>query len=74
MTLDGAVRVLNPRSKIAVSLSHDGNCSGLIHPNGRIMRFNSIVEMVTYDGMKTNNFVWVESFVKLSLTSSIYLL
>lgn len=57
MTLDGAVRVLNQRSKVAVSLSHDGNCSALIHPNGRILQIGSMVEIVTYDGMKTNNFV-----------------
>lgn len=57
MTLDGAVRVLNQRNKVAVSLSHDGNCSALIHPNGRILQIGSKVEIVTYDGMMNNNFV-----------------
>lgn len=60
MTLDGALRVLNQRNKVAVSLSHDGNCSALIHPNGRILQIGSKVEIVTYDGMMNNNFVWVE--------------
>lgn len=72
MTLDGAVRVLNQRNKVAVSLSHDGNCSALIHPNGRILQIGSKVEIVTYDGMMNNNFVWVESFVNLPLISSIF--
>jgi len=57
MTLDKAVRVLNQRSMVAVSLSRNGTNSALIHPNGRILQSGSKVEIVTYDGMKTNNFV-----------------
>lgn len=61
MTLDKAVRVLNQRSMVAVSLSRNGTNSALIHPNGRILQSGSKVEIVTYDGMKNNNFVSVES-------------
>ncbi|XP_030558593.1 uncharacterized protein LOC115761105 isoform X2 [Drosophila novamexicana] len=57
MTLDKAVRVLNQRSMVAVSLSRNGTNSALIHPNGRILQSGSKVEIVTYDGMKANNFV-----------------
>ncbi|KRG04660.1 uncharacterized protein Dmoj_GI19041, isoform B [Drosophila mojavensis] len=57
MTLDKAVRVLNQRSMVAVALSRNGTNSALIHPNGRILQSGSKVEIVTYDGMKTNNFV-----------------
>ncbi|XP_062129980.1 uncharacterized protein LOC133841477 isoform X1 [Drosophila sulfurigaster albostrigata] len=57
MTLDKAVRVLNQRSMVAVSLSRNGTNSALIHPNGRILQSGSKVEIVTFDGMKTNNFV-----------------
>ncbi|XP_030380201.1 uncharacterized protein LOC115628291 [Scaptodrosophila lebanonensis] len=57
MTLDKAVRVLNQRSMVAVALSRNCSNSALIHPNGRILQSGSKVEIVTYDGMKTNNFV-----------------
>lgn len=57
MTLDGAVRVLNRRSLLAVSLSRCGNSSALIHPNGRVLQSGSKVEIVTYDGMKNNDFM-----------------
>ncbi|XP_064542695.1 uncharacterized protein LOC135431472 isoform X2 [Drosophila montana] len=57
MTLDKAVRVLNQRSMVAVALSRNGTNSALIHPNGRILQSGSKVEIVTYDGMKANNFV-----------------
>ncbi|KAH8416041.1 hypothetical protein KR222_007164 [Zaprionus bogoriensis] len=57
MTLDGAVRVLNQRSMVAVALSRNSTNSALIHPNGRILQSGLKVEIVTYDGMKNNNFV-----------------
>ncbi|XP_017054098.2 LOW QUALITY PROTEIN: uncharacterized protein LOC108096752 [Drosophila ficusphila] len=57
MTLDKAVRVHNQRSNVAVALSRNCSNSALIHPNGRILQSGSKVEIVTYDGMKANNFV-----------------
>ncbi|XP_022232364.1 uncharacterized protein LOC111080827 isoform X2 [Drosophila obscura] len=57
MTLDKAVRVLNQRSMVAVALSRNCSNSAMIHPNGRILQSGSKVEIVTYDGMKGNNFV-----------------
>ncbi|EDX07802.1 uncharacterized protein LOC6735244 [Drosophila simulans] len=57
MTLDKAVRVLNQRSMVAAALSRNCSNSALIHPNGRILQSGSKVEIVTYDGMKANNFV-----------------
>ncbi|BFG06224.1 uncharacterized protein DMAD_04779 [Drosophila madeirensis] len=57
MTLDKAVRVLNQRSMVAVALSRNTSNSAMIHPNGRILQSGSKVEIVTYDGMKGNNFV-----------------
>ncbi|KAH8269474.1 hypothetical protein KR018_003868 [Drosophila ironensis] len=57
MTLDKAVRVLNQRSMVAIALSRNCSNSALIHPNGRILQSGSKVEIVTYDGMKANNFV-----------------
>ncbi|XP_033255288.1 uncharacterized protein LOC117194936 isoform X2 [Drosophila miranda] len=57
MTLDKAVRVLNQRSMVAVALSRNCSNSALIHPNGRILQSGAKVELVTYDGMKGNNFV-----------------
>ncbi|XP_033252217.1 uncharacterized protein LOC117191469 [Drosophila miranda] len=56
MTLD-KVRVLNQRSMVAVALSRNCSNSALIHPNGRILQSGAKVEIVTYDGMKGNNFV-----------------
>ncbi|XP_037808195.1 uncharacterized protein LOC119601355 [Lucilia sericata] len=57
MTLDKAVRVLNQRSMVAIALSRNCSNTALIHPNGRILQSGSKVEIVTYDGMKTNNYV-----------------
>uniref|UniRef100_A0A1B0CCM3 Uncharacterized protein n=1 Tax=Lutzomyia longipalpis TaxID=7200 RepID=A0A1B0CCM3_LUTLO len=57
MTLDRAVRVINSHSKVAVALSNTGNSSALIHPNGRVYQYGSKVEIITYDGMRKNNFV-----------------
>lgn len=78
MTLDKAVRVLNQRSMVAVSLSRNGTNSALIHPNGRILQSGSKVEIVTYDGMKNNNFVWVQStgnlVIYIILINYIYIL
>lgn len=57
MTLDKAVRVLNQRSMVAIALSRNCANSALIHPNGRVLQNGSKVEIVTYDGMKSNHFV-----------------
>lgn len=57
MTLDKAVRVLNQRSMVAIALSSNCSSSALIHPNGRILQTGTKVEIITYDGMKTNNYV-----------------
>ena len=57
MTLDRAIRVVNQRSMVAISLSSNGSSSALIHPNGRVYQYGSKVEIIAYDGMKTNNFV-----------------
>lgn len=57
MTLDKAVRVVNYRSRIAISLSSSAGSAALIHPNGRVYQYGSRVEIVAYDGMKNNNYV-----------------
>lgn len=57
MTLDKAIRVINQRSRVAMSLSSKGSSSALIHPNGRVYQYGSRVEIVCYDGLKNNNFV-----------------
>ncbi|XP_037946550.1 uncharacterized protein LOC119678654 [Teleopsis dalmanni] len=57
MTLDRAVRVLNQRSMVAIALSRNCTNSALIHPNGRVLQSGSKVEIVTYDGTKSNNYV-----------------
>lgn len=57
MTLDKAVRVFNTRSMVALALSSNGSVSAMVHPNGRVYQNGSRVEIVTYDGMKTNNYV-----------------
>lgn len=57
MTVDKAVRVVNQRSMVAIALSRNCSSSALIHPNGRMLQIGSKVEIVTYDGMKSNNYV-----------------
>lgn len=57
MTLDGAIRVLNWRCNVAIALSSSSNSAAVIHPNGRVLQYQSRVEIMTYDGKNKNNFV-----------------
>lgn len=57
MTLDGAIRVINWRCNVSISLASSSNSAALIHPNGRVLQYHSRVEIMTYDGKSKNNFV-----------------
>ncbi|XP_075168962.1 wurstfest [Haematobia irritans] len=57
MTLDKSIRVFNERSMVAIALSRNCGTSAVIHPNGRVLQNGSKVEIMAYDGMKTNNYV-----------------
>lgn len=57
MTLDGAIRVVNWRCNVSISLASSSNSAALIHPNGRVLQYHSRVEIMTYDGKNKNNFV-----------------
>lgn len=57
MTLDKAVRVINCKSRIAISLASTASSAALIHPNGKVYQYGTRVEIVAYDGMQKNNYV-----------------
>ncbi|GAB1868481.1 hypothetical protein CAJAP_09604 [Camponotus japonicus] len=54
MTIDRAVRVINFKNNIVLSLSGSGAAAALLHPNGRIYQYGSRVEIVAHD-MHGNN-------------------
>ncbi|XP_044735291.1 uncharacterized protein LOC123297613 isoform X2 [Chrysoperla carnea] len=55
MTLDRAVRVVNFKNNIVVSVSATGAASGLLHPNGRVYQYGSRVEIMAHDQHSHNN-------------------
>lgn len=59
LTLDKSVRVTNSRHNITISLSSNGCSAAMIHPNGKVYQYGSLVEIVAYDGNETNDFVYV---------------
>ncbi|KAG4066330.1 hypothetical protein HA402_000554 [Bradysia odoriphaga] len=56
-TLDKSVRVTNSRHHISLSLSSNGCSAAMIHPNGKVYQYGSLVEIVAYDGNETNDYV-----------------
>lgn len=62
MTIDKSIRVLNPRGKIVAAMS--GNCgsAALSHPNGQVFQHGALVDIVAYDGLLRNNFVYGNQF------------
>lgn len=71
MTVDKAVRVINPKGQIVAAMS--GNCTSasLTHPNGQVFQHGASVDIVAYDGLKRNNYVrYAKMYDKgVSLTS-----
>lgn len=57
MTLDRAVRVMNCKSQIAISLASTAGSAALSHPNGKVYQYGTRVEIIAYDGRHTNNYV-----------------
>ncbi|XP_034950108.1 uncharacterized protein fest [Chelonus insularis] len=49
MTVDRAIRVINFKNNIVLSLSGSGSASALLHPNGRIYQYGSRVEILAHD-------------------------
>ncbi|KAK0175631.1 hypothetical protein PV327_009367 [Microctonus hyperodae] len=49
MTIDRAVRVINFKNNIVLSLSGSGSAAALLHPNGRIYQYGSRVEILAHD-------------------------
>ncbi|EZA54702.1 hypothetical protein DMN91_007330 [Ooceraea biroi] len=56
MTIDRAVRVINFKNNIVLSLSGSGAAAALLHPNGRIYQYGSRVEIVAHDAHGNNKF------------------
>ncbi|KAJ8686450.1 hypothetical protein QAD02_022244 [Eretmocerus hayati] len=56
MTIDRAVRVINLKNKIVLSLSGSGSASALLHPNGRIYQYGSRVEILAHDAQGNNKY------------------
>jgi len=49
MTIDRAIRIVNLKSNIVMSLNSSGSSCALLHPNGRILQYGSRVEIVAHD-------------------------
>ncbi|XP_043493296.1 uncharacterized protein LOC122518422 [Polistes fuscatus] len=56
MTVDRAVRVINFKNNIVLSLSSSGSASALLHPNGRIYQYGSRVEILAHDTHGNNKY------------------
>ncbi|XP_011503349.1 PREDICTED: uncharacterized protein LOC105366555 [Ceratosolen solmsi marchali] len=56
MTIDRAVRVINFKNNIVLSLSDSGFASALLHPNGRMYQHGSRVEILAHDVHGNNKY------------------
>ncbi|KAG7210406.1 hypothetical protein KM043_011938 [Ampulex compressa] len=56
MTIDRAVRVINFKNNIVLSLSGSGAAAALLHPNGRIYQYGSRVEILAHDTHGNNKY------------------
>ncbi|XP_071870879.1 wurstfest [Bombus fervidus] len=56
MTIDRAVRVINFKNNIVLSLSGSGAAAALLHPNGRIYQYGSRVEILAHDAHGNNKY------------------
>ncbi|KAG8039465.1 hypothetical protein G9C98_008108 [Cotesia typhae] len=56
MTVDRAVRVINFKNNIVLSLSGSGSAAALLHPNGRIYQYGSRVEILAHDSHGNNKY------------------
>ncbi|XP_066597460.1 uncharacterized protein fest isoform X2 [Prorops nasuta] len=56
MTIDRAVRVINFKNNIVLSLSGSGSSAALLHPNGRIYQYGSRVEILAHDTHGNNKY------------------
>ncbi|KAL6259994.1 uncharacterized protein LOC105425554 [Pogonomyrmex barbatus] len=56
ITIDRAVRVINFKNNIVMSLSGSGAAAALLHPNGRIYQYGSRVEIVAHDTHGNNKY------------------
>lgn len=58
MTVDNAVVVQNPAFNIKLALSNDLRSAAIQHPNGRIYQNGNDVNVVAYDALKRNNYMY----------------
>ncbi|KAJ4440012.1 hypothetical protein ANN_08143 [Periplaneta americana] len=56
MTIDRAVRIINFKNNIVLSLSGSGSATALLHPNGRIYQYGSRVEILAHDAHGNNKY------------------
>ncbi|XP_063984828.1 uncharacterized protein LOC135166495 [Diachasmimorpha longicaudata] len=56
MTIDRAVRVINFKNNIVLSLNGSGSAAALLHPNGRIYQYGSRVEILAHDSHGNNKY------------------
>ncbi|XP_049853107.1 uncharacterized protein LOC126334677 isoform X2 [Schistocerca gregaria] len=56
MTVDQAIRIINRKNNIVLTLSSSGSTSSLIHPNGRVYQYGSRVEIMANDPHGNNKY------------------
>uniref|UniRef100_A0A1B6E0L1 Uncharacterized protein n=1 Tax=Clastoptera arizonana TaxID=38151 RepID=A0A1B6E0L1_9HEMI len=56
MTIDRAIRILNFKTNVTLTLNASGSSAAIIHPNGRVYQYGSRVEMLARDVRGNNKF------------------
>lgn len=59
ITMDQAIRINCPMQKITVHVSSSASATSIIHPNGKILQNNSLVDIVAHDGLHRNELLYV---------------
>lgn len=57
MSLDRAIRLFIPKSNILIAISNTAASTAILHPNGKILQYNSRIDLETHDSNKRNDFV-----------------
>lgn len=56
LTIDKAIRVINFKNNIVLSLAGTGSAAALMHPNGRVYQYGSRVEILAHDIHNNNKY------------------
>lgn len=55
--MDQAIRINCPVQKMTVNVSSSACSTSILHPNGKILQNSTLVDIVTYDGNRRNEYL-----------------